>query len=132
LDGQISFAQVLFFTRLSVEGSGDPEGESPSEDSWQYLNVAMVQLYSLPDIDLLKCSSQTVFSCTLLPNTIVLPIKHIHSVVAMIPHKLSALSEAESRSFMVEKPGLDVSNLGVKYDGFADENDENGGDIQVE
>ncbi|KIJ13585.1 hypothetical protein PAXINDRAFT_80791 [Paxillus involutus ATCC 200175] len=119
LADQIRFGEVLYFTRL------------PVEDAWQFLNIAIIQLYSMPDLDLLKISSQTVPSCKLLPDVIVLPIKQITSVIAMIPHQPTLPSGVtEPRFFMVEKPGLDMSNLGVKYEGFEDDDEGEDDDLE--
>ena len=63
----------------------------------------------------------------LLPELMVIPVKQILSLIAMVPHELVGVEEA--RFFMVEKPGLDISNLGMPYEGFEDgDNDDNSND----
>ncbi|KAJ8579693.1 hypothetical protein M405DRAFT_712474, partial [Rhizopogon salebrosus TDB-379] len=106
LNDQIRFAEVLYFTRLAVEDH--------DQNEWCFINVAIVQLYSLPDDALLQLSFQTVVSCTQLDEIVVVDVRNILSVVAMIPHKPTLPSgTTEDRFFMLEKPGLDISNLTV-------------------
>lgn len=81
----------------------------------------MIQLYSPPDEPLLKISSQTVASCARLDEVHVLNVKKILSVVAMVPHTPTLPSGVtEPRFFMMERPGFDISNLGVPYSGYLD------------
>lgn len=49
-------------------------------------------------------------SCTHLGDASlqVIDVKSIHAVVAMVPHQVNN----EERFFVVEKPGLDVADLG--------------------
>ncbi|KAG8218063.1 hypothetical protein J3R82DRAFT_6272 [Butyriboletus roseoflavus] len=71
-----------------------------------------------PDVELLKQLSQVLATSTLLNQLTIVNVKSIQSVVAMIPCKLALLSHGEERVdcfCMVEKPGLDVSDLGVPY-----------------
>jgi len=86
-------------------------------------------MYSTPDKALLKLSSQTLTSCTLLDEVRAINAKDVISVIAMIPHTPTLPSGVmEDRFFMVERPGLDISNLGVPYSGFAAENDDDNED----
>ncbi|KAG1894229.1 uncharacterized protein F5891DRAFT_961902 [Suillus fuscotomentosus] len=119
LDGQVCFGEILYFTRLSVEADpGDKE-------DWQFVNVALIQLYSAPDDSLLKLLSQTVASCTRLDEFCILDVKKILSVVAMVPHTPTLPSGVtEPHFFMMERPGLDISNLGVPYSGYLDAEDD--------
>ncbi|KAG1853989.1 hypothetical protein F4604DRAFT_1591365 [Suillus subluteus] len=119
LDGQVRFGEILYFTWLSVEADpGDKE-------DWQFVNVALIQLYSTPDESLLKLSSQTVPSCTRVDEFCVLDVKKILSVVAMVLHTPTLPSGAtEPRFFMMERPGFDISNLGVPYSGYLDAEDD--------
>lgn len=122
-DCAICFAEIQFFTQLSINSSNQHD----NEDDWQFVNAAIFKLYSTPDFDLLKQSSQTIASCMLLPELMVIPVKQILSLIAMVPHELVGVEEA--RFFMVEKPGLDISNLGMPYEGFEDgDNDDNSND----
>jgi len=64
-------------------------------------------------------------SCALLNEFQVINIKTIKSVVAMVPHRPTLPSGVVGdRFFMVEKPRLDVSNLGIPYNSGADDDDE--------
>jgi hypothetical protein len=112
---------VLYFTRLAVEADID------NEDDWQFADVAIIQMYSVPDENLLHLSSQTVASCTHLETFVVIDVKHIISVVAMVPHRPTLPSGVtEDHFFMIEKPGLDISNLGVPYGDDDNDIDETG------
>jgi hypothetical protein len=127
LDGEIRFAEVLYYTQLAVNTNDDSDLE---EDEWQFSNVAVVNMYSTPDKALLKLSSQTLASCMHLDEIRVINVKDVISVIAMIPHKPTLPSGVmEDRFFMMERPGLDISNLGVPYSGFAAENDDDDEDV---
>ncbi|KAG1799693.1 uncharacterized protein HD556DRAFT_1231122 [Suillus plorans] len=94
-DGQIRFGEVLYFTRLSVEADPDDDCD------WRFADVAIICLYSHPDEDLLRLSSQTVVSCSQLEDIYVVDVKQILSVVAMIPHTPtlpSGVTEARCRN----------------------------------
>lgn len=59
-------------------------------------------------------------------------VKQIQSVVAMIPHKPmlpSGVMEEEDRFFMLEKPGLDISNVGI-INGPPDDDGDNTADVE--
>ncbi|KIK97214.1 hypothetical protein PAXRUDRAFT_136768, partial [Paxillus rubicundulus Ve08.2h10] len=51
--------------------------------------VAILRLYSNPDNKLLELSSQFIAASELLDNIIVTDVKDVHSVVTMIPKKLT-------------------------------------------
>jgi hypothetical protein len=70
--------------------------------------LAVVVPFGPPDQDLLKLSSYTVYSCQPQDAVIVVDVKKILSVVAMLPHQIGG----EQRYFLVEKPGLDLADLG--------------------
>ncbi|KAG2062347.1 hypothetical protein BDR06DRAFT_978729 [Suillus hirtellus] len=119
LDGQVRFGKILYFTQLSVKA--DPG----DEEDWQFINVALIQLYSAPDNSLLKLLLQTVASCIHLNEFCVLDVKKIFSVVAMVPHTPTLPSGVtEPHFFMMERLGLDISNLGVPYSGYLDAEDD--------
>ena len=68
----------------------------------------MITLYGKPDADLLRESSNTLWSCTHGGEdaTIVIPVKEIKLVIAMVPHSTAVLGEEwKDRVFVVEKPG---------------------------
>ncbi|KAG1829323.1 hypothetical protein EV424DRAFT_1344295 [Suillus variegatus] len=131
--GQFRFGEVQYFTRLAVEVD-DANEDSDNEDNWHFLDIAVIQMYSLPDEALLQLSSQTVASCTHSEQVLAIDVKDIVSVIAMVPHKPTLPSGlTEERFFMIEKPGLDVSDLGVRYSAYHDEDDEdNADDARIE
>ena len=75
----------------------------------------MASLYSRPDNDLLKESSNTLWSCKHQGEgaMAVIDVKAIEAVVAMVPHSVEILgAEWADRVFVVEKSGLDVASMG--------------------
>lgn len=85
----------------------------------------MISLYSLPDRDLLRSSSNTLWSCTYRGNTslAVVDVKEISAVVAMVPHSVNTLGNAwKDHFFVVEKPGLDVAEMSGIYDSMREDN----------
>ncbi|KAG2350638.1 hypothetical protein BDR05DRAFT_869102, partial [Suillus weaverae] len=131
--GQFRFGEVQYFTRLTVEVE-DANEDSDNEDNWHFLDVAVIQVYSLPDKALLQLSSQMVASCTRSEQVLAINVKDIVSVITMVPHKPTLpLGLTEEHFFMIEKPGLDVSDLGVCYSAYHDEDDEdNADDARIE
>lgn len=96
---------------------------------WCFADIAVIQLYSLPDNTLLQLSSCTVASCALLDDICVVPVKKIISVIVMIPHKPKLPSGIiEEQFFLLEKPGLQILHLGINH---VDE-DDNDNDRDVE
>jgi len=87
----------------------------------------MIALYGDPDRDLLRNSSGTVWSCRHLGDSgvMVVDAKEISAVVAMVPHPTHTLGEDwRGWMFVVEKPGLDVAEMGGQMQDF--EEDDNG------
>ncbi|KAF9232038.1 hypothetical protein BU15DRAFT_90753 [Melanogaster broomeanus] len=126
LEDSVKFGEVQYFMRLSIPA---PQ-LGPLRREW--IGVAMIRPYSAPDHDLLVLSSQVVASCKMLEDLVVVNIKDIRSVVGMVPHTPTLPSGVlEDRFFLVEKPGLDVSDLGVPYPGYEDY-DVDGGDDDLE
>ncbi|KIK75747.1 hypothetical protein PAXRUDRAFT_18733 [Paxillus rubicundulus Ve08.2h10] len=115
LGDSITFGEIQYFTQPSV-----PTLQlGPHRQEW--IGIAMIQLYSAPDHDLLALSLQVVASCKLLDELVVVNIKNIRSVVGMVPHTPTLPSGvSEGRFFLVERPSLDVSDLGVPYPGYED------------
>jgi hypothetical protein len=72
--------------------------------------LAFVSEYASPHLDIFKKSTFTFWWCT--PNAClsVINVKHITSVVSMIPRTLPG--SQESRMFLCEKPGLHVACMG--------------------
>jgi hypothetical protein len=114
INRQTRFAEVLYYTRLAV---AEPDADDADDDAgYHFIDIAVVQMYSPPDEQLLRLSSHTVVSCALLDEVSVVNVKTIMSVVAMIPHEPRLPSGiTEDRFFMLEKPGLDIANFGIPY-----------------
>ena len=75
----------------------------------------MISLFGPPDLTLLRESSNTLWSCKSGGDTdlVVVCVKDIVSVIAMIPHQPTVAGQPiEERYFVVEKPGLDVADMG--------------------
>ncbi|KAG1832614.1 hypothetical protein DFJ58DRAFT_671041 [Suillus subalutaceus] len=139
LNNKIQFTEVLYYTQLPVNVAGQNADNSDDDNEWHFENVAVVQMYSMPHKELLKLSSQTLISCTLLDDILAIDVKNIVSVIAMVPHEPTLPSGVtESRFFMMEWPGLEISNLGVPYSGFdigggdelEDDDNDNGADLE--
>ncbi|KIK78528.1 hypothetical protein PAXRUDRAFT_163782, partial [Paxillus rubicundulus Ve08.2h10] len=94
--------------------------------------VVVLKLYSEPDEKLLELSSQVVPASKLLNDIIVSDVKDIHSVLAMIPKTFTLPeSDVEEEYFcMVERPGLDISDLGVPYSVYADNDDNDANEVE--
>ncbi|KIK75582.1 hypothetical protein PAXRUDRAFT_18868 [Paxillus rubicundulus Ve08.2h10] len=117
------FGEIQYFARL-------PYCVDEETQDYDYHNIAIIKLYSHPDEDLFHLSSQTVTTCNLSNELIVIDVKQIKSVVAMIPRRLRLPSCIEEERFCVlSQPGLDVSLLGMPYDIFEDE-DNVGGNVK--
>ncbi|KAG1834015.1 hypothetical protein DFJ58DRAFT_719384 [Suillus subalutaceus] len=130
INRQTQFAEVLYYTRLAF---AEPDvDDSDDEAGYHFLNVAVIQMYSSPDDQLLRLSSQTVVSCSLLDEISVIDVKKIISVVAMIPHKPRLPSGIiEDRFFMLEKPELDIANFGASHKNLGDDaEDDEDADIE--
>jgi hypothetical protein len=74
---------------------------------------ALVSVWSDPDADMLRRSSNTVYSCVYRGQTDlrVIDAKTIMSVVAMVP-MTPRDGDRSSRFFLLEKPGLEITALG--------------------
>lgn len=100
LEGKISFAEVQYFFRMHVN------------EELEARNMAIVSLYTPPDLTLLAASYNTVWSCKYQGSQgfRVVDVKSILSVVAIIPYDHHALET--SSYFVVEKFGLDMWYMG--------------------
>jgi len=74
--GTTQCREVQYFTRLAI---GDDEHA-------KFVNVAVVQMYSTPDAELLWLSHQVVLASQLTDTISIICIKLIVGVIAMIPH----------------------------------------------
>lgn len=94
-----------------------------------FLDVAVIQVYLLPDEALLQLSSQMVASWIRSEQVLAIDVEDIVSVVTMVLHKPTLpLGLTKECLFMIEKPGLDVSDLGVCYSAYHDKDNEDNAD----
>ena len=105
----IRLGEVQYFTRLPYH----------EDNHWDFYNVAVIKLYSAPREDLLALSSQTIAACLLTSEVVVVDVIAITSVVAMIPRVMTLPDGEETKLFcQLSQPGLDASVLGIEYDIF--------------
>jgi hypothetical protein len=103
-DGKSDFSEVRFFFRLRF-GADD------------IYSLALVSVFSQPDLRLLENSNQTVYSCHYQGDMAlrVVDIKTIKSVVSMVPYfkvtQDGEIIEPETEHFLLEKPGLCIAEL---------------------
>lgn len=76
--------------------------------------LAIISMYSEPNPDLLVESHGTLVSCQYFGDNalIVVEVLCIKSVVVMVPHNPPHSKDSELHFFLVERPGLDIANLG--------------------
>ncbi|KIK92373.1 hypothetical protein PAXRUDRAFT_147508, partial [Paxillus rubicundulus Ve08.2h10] len=61
-------------------------------------------------------------------QTLTVDVKHINSIVAMIPRRMTLMSGVEEDHFCtLSQPCLDVSVLGIAYNIFEDEGNRDAG-----
>ena len=94
--GQTQFAEVRFYFTMHIE---DIEHA-----------LAVVSLYSQPDLTMLVSSSNTMVSCVHQDNAglAVISVRSILAGITMVPHTIPT-TPAETRYFVVEKMGLDIT-----------------------
>ena len=124
--------EVQYFTQLAIQFT--PESDLEPKGVWSFTNIAIVKFYAEPDADLLHLSLQVLVASILLDDIFVCNVKKICSIVAMIPHTLTLLSGVEETFFcMMEKPGVDISDLGIPYSIYSqpgnDDDDGNNADV---
>ncbi|KIK73580.1 hypothetical protein PAXRUDRAFT_178033, partial [Paxillus rubicundulus Ve08.2h10] len=134
-ENETHFGEVQYFARLAVQEGRDEVVNDEDNDhghgngNFVFADVVVLQMYSMPDVQLLQQSSQVVPVSTLLDDVLVIGIKSIISIVAMVPHTFTMPSREEKDGFfMVEKLGLNISNLGVPYSVYDDHKDDGDGD----
>jgi hypothetical protein len=84
----------------------------------------VISVYSSPLPDLLTRSHGTFISCKYFGdhNLIVVDVTSIKAVVAMIPHSPPGIDVVEDKYYyLVERPGLDVTDLGGIHEMFDSE-----------
>ncbi|KIK80939.1 hypothetical protein PAXRUDRAFT_69810, partial [Paxillus rubicundulus Ve08.2h10] len=97
------FTEVQYFMHLAI-----------GEDHLHFINVAVPQLYSIPDEEFFQLSMQTYATCMLLDKLLVIDVKQIIGFIVMVPQTTRLPGgEIEDRFFLVERLGLELSDLGV-------------------
>ena len=114
---------MLYFTRLTV-------GDLENNEDLQFANAALIRLFSCPNEVSLRASYSALTSCQAIDRTIAINVYDIISVIAMVP-RTCRLEEGELEEdfFIVEKPGLSVSNF-VGGNGEPADEDDNGVDVE--
>jgi hypothetical protein len=111
LGSEIRIAEVQFFIHFLHE-----------EDE---ITLALVSLYSNPDLTLISLSANTLWSCQYQGDMALqfINIKTIQAVVSMVPHTPVIQGRpADECFFLVEKPGLDVAVMtGAEEDMLTEE-----------
>lgn len=87
------------------------------------MTLAVISEYSKPDPNLLLPSHGTFTSCQYFGDNslVVVDVFCIESVVAMVPHHPPHSKDSELHFFLVERPGLDITNLGSGQEYVSDE-----------
>lgn len=108
-DGKTCFGKVYFYFRCRIEG--------------REMVLAIISEYSKPDPTLLLQSHGTFTSCQNFGDNslVVVDVFCLKSVVAMVPHNPPHSKDSELHFFLVERPGLDIANLGSRQEVVADE-----------
>ena len=118
-NGGDQITEVCYFTGLTrdlVNGRLDPDEERNAQDCLQFIDVALVTLYSNSHPHLLEWSYGVLASCTKLGEESLqfIKITDIRLVVAMIPHCPVMDEVAEDRYFLAEKTGMDIACFGLE------------------
>lgn len=87
----------------------------------------MVSMYSDFDRTLYDKSAGTVLVCRYNKDSLIVTVdfESIISVVGMVPHNFPSLNDEYDWRFVVEKPGLDVANLGGRWEIISSQGDDN-------
>ncbi|KIK22768.1 hypothetical protein PISMIDRAFT_11466 [Pisolithus microcarpus 441] len=116
---QERLGEVQYFARLATDLT-----EEDAEEA-QFTDVAILRLYTLLDERLLHISSNMLVISKSSNQFVVTHVKSIKSMVGMVPHSLRHPSGTiEDCFFLMEKPGLDISQLGIPYSMYQDEVDQ--------
>lgn len=99
---EVHFGEVFYYFYLTLDG--------------HKRGLCMLSVYSPPDLNLLKLSTYTLYSCRPGGDDTIMVINatDIDSVVAVLPHPASSIRhhpELEGCVYVAEKPGLDVARM---------------------
>lgn len=116
------FGEVMYYTRLAV-GEGD---------DLQFTNVAVVRMFTRPNVAMLHESHSTVAVCEATDTFWVLNIRNILSVIALVPKSFQLADGTMGECyFVVEKAGLNVSYfLDGRAGQMVDDDDDAGMDVE--
>ncbi|KIK23437.1 hypothetical protein PISMIDRAFT_100434 [Pisolithus microcarpus 441] len=119
LNEKVRIAEVRYFARLIVKAAynhSDLDEDLDASGPLEFVNIALVTLYSDPHPHLLERSYGVLASCTKLGEASlqVIDIPTIQSVVAMIPHHPMIHGVGEDRYFLVEKTGMEIARFGTE------------------
>jgi hypothetical protein len=124
IDSYLTFTRYVGcqFTHMETFHIGEVQFYFRSKHSGVECAYALVSVWSEPDMDLLRESSNTVYSCVYQGQTDlrVIDVKIITSVVAMVP-MTPRDGDRSSHFFLLEKPGLEITGLGDVSIDIADE-----------
>jgi hypothetical protein len=86
------------------------------------MTLAVISAYSEPNPDLLTVSHRTLASCQYFGDDalVVIDVSCIESVIAMVPHSPPHSKDSELHFFLVERPGLDIANLGTRMESITE------------
>ena len=102
-EGKHHFGEVYYYFRCRSQG--------------KETTLAIISIYSEPNPTLLADSHGTYASCQYFgdDSLVTVDVLCIESVVAMVPHNPphSEDPDFERHFFLVERPGLDIINLGM-------------------
>lgn len=102
-----------------------------NQQRFNFIDIAVVRMYSLPDHHLLRLSSQVMAASLLLEELKVIRVKCIEGVIAMIPRHIQTHSGSDMTMYcMMERPGYNVSNLGIMYGVYENDDDDEGNDVE--
>ena len=103
----------LQFTCGGITRIGEVQFYFRSNHTGEERAYALVSLWTLPDLEMLKESFDTVYSCVYTDQTYlrVIDVKTITSVVAMVP-MTPRDGDRSAHFFLLEKPGLEITQLG--------------------
>ncbi|KAI6096254.1 hypothetical protein EDD16DRAFT_1500648, partial [Pisolithus croceorrhizus] len=117
--GQERLGEVQYFVRLTMDATAGDAEEAQFED------IAIIHLYTIPDKSLVQDLSHMFMVSKLSDRFIVTYVKSIKSIVGMIPYHLRHPSGIiDDCFFLMEKPGLDISQLGESYNVYQEEDDQ--------
>ena len=107
---------MQYFTQLTI---------ADEDENTEFADVALVQMYSAPNPELLQCSNHVVLASLLMDMISVICVKKITGVIAMIPWRMALPSGMEQEVYcMMEHPGYDISNWGVPYSVYHEGDDD--------